>query len=163
MSDKRSLRRCCRTGKGMGSRRATTGAGRLKRLALAAGISTALALPAFGWQPITNDGGGASLSLSEFVHSGATNQPAPRAGRGPSPPELPPIDLNQDVRFASGTTIDLPDLTQRVGRLRGFVIVRVQGEPLLMPVFTVTGDPRLFRILADAPICAGTAPSTPEP
>jgi hypothetical protein len=54
-----------------------------------------------------------------------------------------------DTVFARGTTVDFADLTERVGRLRGFVYVRVQGELLLMPVYTLKGDPRSFAVDAD--------------
>jgi hypothetical protein len=57
--------------------------------------------------------------------------------------------LEGNVEFVQGATVDFHDLSENVGRLRGFVYVRVQGELLLMPVYTLKGDPRMFRIHED--------------
>lgn len=64
------------------------------------------------------------------------------------PVTAPPTILRGDVEFVRGATVDFADVTQRVGRIRGFVYVRVQGELLLMPVYTLPGDERVFRIEA---------------
>lgn len=89
-----------------------------------------------------------SAALGQTFHHGQPSPPSAIDSRPHPPVTAPPTILQGDIEFVHGATVDFADVTQRVGRIRGFVYVRVGGELLLMPVYTLQGDPRVFRIEA---------------
>lgn len=86
---------------------------------------------------------------------GATLYGRSAEGQVSAPPVTPPptetrrpiLTVNADgtIELGADAVIDFATVTPRAGRCRGFVQVRVQGEIVLMPVYTLPSDERVFR------------------
>jgi len=65
------------------------------------------------------------------------------------------IEDDGTIAFGANTTVDFADVTAHAGNCRGYVYVRVRGELMVMPVYTLGSDPREWR-------CTGPHPTSEE-
>lgn len=62
------------------------------------------------------------------------------------------LQIYQDLELQPGATIDFADVTQQqVGALRGYVLVRYQGEPVWIAVYRFAPDGTQWRTVLPVP------------